>query len=189
MKRFQFTIYLLSIFILMGCSYPQIELNNLDELTFNNKRLENKTRSIEDFIRPQETEEILDNFIMENYSNNTETNLVLNLLNFTQDLKLVHDKKEFWQYPKETISKGGDCEDKVFLLLSMLMQSNVNDVYGVKGKCFGQGHMWVEYKGFILDTIKTKPELMPINKSTGYVPYFKFGKANKYYCQTERSRK
>lgn len=164
-----------------GCSYPRVQTQKLDELTFDNKRLEGKTRAVQEFIRPEETEEVLTEL-----SYGKDRVAILEILNYTQQLKQRSDKKEFWQYPEETIRKGGDCEDKTFLLLSMLIQAGIDGAQGVKGRCLGSGHMWVEYNGYILDTLKKQPKLIPINKSLGYIPYFKFDQHKCYYCSTER---
>lgn len=181
--KYPFVCLIIIIFI-QGCSYPCYRLEELDELTFTNKRLDNRIQSIHEFIIPLQTKNTLDNLCIENLSSDTSKNLIINILNYVQQVKLVTDKEEFWQYPKETIEKGGDCEDKTFLLLSMLIQAGIEDVKGVKGRYLGGGHMWVEYNGFILDPLQRKAKLIPIKKSLGYVPYFKFDKKSSYYCDT-----
>ena len=166
-----------------GCSYPKLQIEKLDELVFENKRLEGTAKDIQEFIRPEETIGVLAELTLQDFSSNQEENLILNILNYTQQLKQIGDKKEFWQHPQETIKKGGDCEDKVFLLLSMLIQAGIENVQGVKGKYLGGGHMWVEYDGYILDPSKRTPRLILIKKSLGYIPYFKFNERNNYFCK------
>lgn len=150
-------------------------MQKLDKPTFQNKRLCNETIDIKEFIRPEETQDVLARLKL-------GENAMLDILNYIQHIKQINDKREFWQYPKETIEKGGDCEDKTFLLLSMLIQAGVSGAQGVKGRFFGQGHMWVEYNGYILDPSR-KAGLIPIEKSTGYTPYFKFDQNNVYFCK------
>lgn len=150
-------------------------MQKLDEPTFQNKRLCNETIDIKEFIRPGETQDVLAQL-------KPGENAIMDILKYTQHIKQINDKREFWQYPKETIEKGGDCEDKTFLLLSMLIQARVSGAQGVKGRFFGQGHMWVEYNRYILDPSR-KTGLIPIEKSTGYTPYFKFDQNNVYFCK------
>lgn len=128
---------------------------------------------MQDFIRPDET---------------TPSGTVSDILRYTQNLRQTMDREDYWQYPRETIEKGGDCEDKTFLLLSMLIKSGVSDAQGVKGHYLGQGHMWVEYNGCILDPSRRNTGLIPIDKSIGYAPYFKFDKDSVYYCNIGKER-
>lgn len=169
-----------------GCSYPKLQIHKLDELTFENKRLEGNTRAIQEFIKPEQIKEVLGRLTLQDFSSHKEENITLNVLDYVQRLKQTKDRKEFWQYPEETIAKGGDCEDKTFLLLSMLIQAGIEEAQGVKGRCLGKGHMWVEYKGYILDPSKKIPKLIPIKKSTGYSPHFKFDRQSSYFCKIER---
>lgn len=129
---------------------------------------------MQDFIRPEET---------------APKGTILDMLHYTQQLKQTRDSQDYWQYPKETIQKGGDCEDKTFLLLSMLIQGGINGAQGVKGRYLGQGHMWVEHDGYILDPSRRNTGLIPIEKSTGYVPHFKFDQGNIYFCNTGKEKK
>lgn len=122
---------------------------------------------MQDFVRPEET---------------NPKGTVLDMLNYTQNLKQIRDSQDYWQYPRETIEKGGDCEDKTFLLLSMLIKSGITEAQGVKGRYLGQGHMWVEYNGCILDSSRRNTGLIPIEKSIGYVPHFKFDQNDIYFC-------
>lgn len=166
-------IFLFLSVIIAGCSYPNYQMQKLDELTFQDKRPGYKTIDIREFIRPEETTGAL-----------RQLETVSDILHYTQNLKQTNDKKDFWQYPKETLEGGGDCEDKTFLLLSMLIQGGVTGAQGVKGRFLGQGHMWVECNGYILDPSRRNTDLIPIQKSIGYTPYFKFDQNNIYYCST-----
>lgn len=156
---------LIALIITAGCGYPNCQLQKLDKLEFENKQ----SKHLEDYIRPEEA---------------LEKDNILDILRYTQNLKQVNDRDDYWQYPKETIQKGGDCEDKTFLMLSMLIKAGIKEACGVKGRYFGQGHMWVEYNGYIMDPSRKNTGLIPIKKSTGYVPYFKFDKENVYFCDT-----
>lgn len=179
-------ILLCSFILFSGCSYPHYQLQKLDDTTFENKRGDKNTVDIQEFIRPEETQESLKKIQRRDFSPDAEKNTVLNILYYIQHIKNTNDKREFWQYPGETIQKGGDCEDKTFLLLSMLIQAGVNDASGVKGRYLGQGHMWVEYKEYILDPSMKSAKLIPIEKSIGYAPFFKFDKNNIYFCKTKK---
>lgn len=177
---------ILVLFYGFGCSYPNIQTVKLEELTVDNKRLEGKSRHIREFIRPEETKDILEKLQLQNFHTDEEINFVLNALLFVQQLKRKNDKKDYWQYPKETINNGGDCEDKTFLLLSLLIQAGVKEVKGVKGRSFGSGHMWVEFNEFILDPWQNNSKLIHKKKSLGYNPFFKFDHKNIYYCRKEK---
>lgn len=180
------SLYLVAITgSLAGCGYPNSKIHKLDTLVFKDKRENAEEIHILDFVKPEDTAGVLDKLELKNFSQDEEENIVLNILDYVQKLELINDRKDFWQYPEETIKKGGDCEDKTFLLMSILIKKGISDVRGVKGRYFGNGHMWVEYKEYILDPVKTKAKLIPINKSIGYVPYFKFGQDGIYYCQKE----
>jgi len=178
-------LLMLSSVVISGCGYSKYRLEVLDDASFADKRCNGSTVNIYEFIRPEETREALDNIPLMNLSQNKDENKVLNILQYVQNVKQTNDKKDFWQYPSETLEKGGDCEDKVFLLLSMLIQAGINDAEGVKGRLLGGGHMWVEYKGRILDPSKKTAKLEPISKCVGYVPLFKFNNQNLYYCNRE----
>lgn len=173
--------------VFSGCSYPQCQIKKLNELTFNNKRCDNEITDIKEFIRPEDTADILRQLSRQNLSDDKEENTLLNILNYVRQIKQINDECDFWQYPKETVLKGGDCEDKTFLLLSMLIEAGIDGAQGVKGRLYGQGHMWVEYKEYILDPLNKNLKLIPIAESKGYTPFFKFDKNNSYYC--ERSNK
>lgn len=171
------------IFTISGCGYSKHQLRELNDSTFGDKRPDKAKVDIKDFIRPEETSEIIEQLAQQDFSRDDNKNTVLNILNYVQQLKQINDKKEYWQYPRETILKGGDCEDKTFLLLSMLMASGINGTVGVKGRYLGQGHMWVEYNDWILDPSLKTPKLIPKGKSIGYTPFFKFNRKDFYYLE------
>lgn len=62
---------------------------------------------------------------------------------------------DYWMFPEETLAKGsGDCEDRAFLLASLLLASGISS-YSVRvalGKIYNQktktgyDHVWVMYK-------------------------------------------
>lgn len=155
---------LLYLFLLIsGCSYPRYTLERLDGREW-----------MQDFIRPEET---------------MPQGGAENILRYTQNLRQIRDPDDHWQYPAETLQKkGGDCEDKAFLLLSMLIKAGIKEAQGVKGRYLGQGHMWVEYNGYILDPSRKNTRPIPIKKSIGYTPFFKFDEDNIYFCNTEKEK-
>lgn len=177
------------VLIVSGCCYPKYQLQSLDDSKFKNKRTDNNIVDIKDFVRPEQTADTLKQLTWQQLSLDKEENTVLNILSYVQNIKQTNEDREYWQYPRETILKGGDCEDKAFLLLSALIQAGVNGAQGVKGHYLGQGHIWVEYNGYILDPSLKSSKLIPVKKSAGYTPFFKFDQNNFYYCETERSHR
>lgn len=79
--------------------------------------------------------------------------------------------RERWAYPTETLfSRRGDCEDKSFLLASMLLALNIppETVAVELGKHKGQGHAWVaiqDYWGktYVLETTANVPPVVYVN--------------------------
>ena len=56
------------IFSTVGCSYPELQVKELNELVFENKRLEKKPRNIKEFIRPKETADVLVSLTLQDFS-------------------------------------------------------------------------------------------------------------------------
>jgi len=79
--------------------------------------------------------------------------------------------RERWAYPTETLqTRCGDCEDKSFLLASMLLALNVpGETVAVElGKHKGQGHAWVVIqdlwgKEYVLETTASTPPVAFVN--------------------------
>lgn len=109
-------------------------------------------------------------------------------------------KFDHWMFPEETLKKGsGDCEDRAFLLASLLLASGVSSyvVRVVLGKIYNQktkksrDHVWVMYKNEsgvwmliepLLYTERAKKHSTMIAKKRvavpeetfEYIPYFVF---------------
>lgn len=131
--------------------------------------------------------------------------ILFNSFNFVSE-KIIYMKdivsygrKEYWAFPKETIIRRiGDCEDKSFLLASLILATGVDyrDIRVVLGKNRGEGHAWVEAKSigswYILEPTSGSPLKIGVNTweiqvgyRIGYSPdiyiYYK-------YCQRITNR-
>ena len=65
-----------------------------------------------------------------------------------RNIKTVPDRKDFWQFPFETLARGaGDCEDKNGLLANLIRVSGVPDwkVRLNAGMTNAGAHVWVTY--------------------------------------------
>lgn len=93
-----------------------------------------------------------------------------------------HNKKDYWQTPRETINNGyGDCEDyaiaKYFALAKMGVDENKLKITYIKSKYISAPHMILTYKDkvggqeVILDSLTSK--IIPITK-TDYKPVYAF---------------
>ncbi len=74
----------------------------------------------------------------------------------------VHDKQDYWQLPKETLTlRSGDCEDFSVLLCSLLRANgwSENDAYVVIGKnSANQYHAWVKIHLDVLGWYNIEPQ-------------------------------
>lgn len=157
---------------IVGCRYPLVQYSVLDNFNVSGKRIEKEEIDIRDFIKPAEAKSIVSELGLDGKS---EEEKVLEIYKYVGSLKSIGESNDNWQYPCETIiKKGGDCEDKVFLLLSALIAAGVKDVYAVKGRFYGGGHFWVEYKDKILDPYRKKGTFIAKANASGYNPFFKF---------------
>jgi hypothetical protein len=85
---------------------------------------------------------------------------------------------DIWQPPLYTIVRGGgDCEDLAMLEWVLLRFSGV-DASFVYGKLNGDGHIWVEYEGRILESTGLTPSIPEPGKALEvliYQPIFHIG--------------
>jgi len=58
--------------------------------------------------------------------------------------------RDYWQAPALTMLRGGDCEDKAFLLWHLWALQGIESEV-VFGTLCGGGHAWVEWHGVICD--------------------------------------
>ncbi len=76
--------------------------------------------------------------------------------------KQVWETYDYWSFPAETLRAGyGDCEDKSFLLTSLLRHF-IPEVYSSVGYFNGGGHVWTSIKtknGFMV--LETTLDKMP----------------------------
>lgn len=90
--------------------------------------------------------------------------------------KKEKDGEDYWQTPGETLRlKTGDCEDKDFLLKSLLFRQGIKTevVFGLLDEYSEEGHTWIEYgdrKGelWILDPVY---KVIVAKKSVGNKTY------------------
>jgi len=73
-----------------------------------------------------------------------------------QLFRISRDQVDFFQLPSETLAWGiGDCEDTSILLTSLLRSGNLcspEEVFAALGFVGENGHVWVEYKGRMMET-------------------------------------
>jgi len=69
-----------------------------------------------------------------------------------QSMVFTQDITDFWQTPEETkLLHTGDCEDFAFLFYYSLPEKARKEVILTWGMLKGQGHVWCEYQGNIID--------------------------------------
>ena len=173
MKIIVFILFLIMLYFSKGCVHSNVEFIPINDYNVIGKTKEpEESVDVRDLIRPQETYLILQDLNLKNKTVEEKTDIIIQ---YISGFKNFSENKDHWQYPYETIEKGGgDCEDKVFLLVSALIQSGLNDVYAVKGRYLGGGHFWVEYKDKIIDPSRKDKKIMIKDKTVGYNPFFKF---------------
>lgn len=82
---------------------------------------------MQDFIRPEETQEYFDNNLKKYLKNNTWEDLdkISNFAIRYRSDNLLFNKAEYWQTPAESLKKGhGDCEDWAVTTLSLMRAYN-----------------------------------------------------------------
>lgn len=169
---YKITIFSFTILLLAGCSYSNIRYNEISSLRVDDKRSDLQGKELTGFIRPAETKRLVAELIQDKECNDAKVELLFAYVKNLEDKKEVTD---YWQFPEETINEGGgDCEDKVFLLVSAMIAAGMPDVYAVKGRYLGGGHFWVEYKEYIIDPSQNKIKWIRKKKALGYTPFFKF---------------
>jgi hypothetical protein len=123
--------------------------------------------------------------------------IILNYISKNNTYKPGKRKYDTWQFPEETLSlKHGDCEDRAFLLASLIVASGVSN-YVVRvalGKLYNrtidksQDHVWVMYKNesglwILIEPLVFDPSIhLNETKFTDenkndvyeYIPYFLF---------------
>lgn len=171
-------IVILIFFSQGGCSYPRVDYIAIEDFYIGDKRTEDVSADVRMFIRPSEAEELP---CMHGLKDKTDREKIYILTEYVSRLDNIKDKEDLWQYPAETINRrGGDCEDKVFLLVSLLSAAGFDNVFAVKGRYLGGGHFWIEYNDMIIDPQKKKNIVIYKNKAVGYNPFFKFDADNIY---------
>jgi hypothetical protein len=165
-------IYFCLFFFLSGCASQSVEFVSIDDYAVLGKRSVNSNDDVRGFIRPEETKELIDRLQIKDKGIDEK---VQTIFKYVCEMKNVEEKSDFWQYPRETLQKGGgDCEDRVFLLLSALLEAGVTNAYVIKGRYLGGGHFWVEYGSKILDPSGKAGKIILKDKAMGYVSFFKF---------------
>ncbi|MDP7494070.1 MAG: transglutaminase-like cysteine peptidase [Candidatus Undinarchaeales archaeon] len=128
------------------------------------------------FLKPHETAGILNEALPERTSLKADIGRAMMYVNrriaYVSDLDNF-GKKDYWQYPRETLASGkGDCEDMALLLASLLIEAGIKGVRVVVGNYEHEPHAWVEVKGrratFILDSSFGKIYTTPMGS---YVPH------------------
>ncbi len=128
------------------------------------------------FLKPHETARILPEALPERTSLRADLERAMVYVNgritYVSDLDNF-GKKDYWQYPRETLESGkGDCEDMALLLASLLMEAGIDDVRVVVGNYEHEPHAWVEVRGrratYILDSAFGKMYTAPMGS---YVPH------------------
>ena len=174
-----------------GCAtvHAPTRINKLESLVAYNKRGQQEKRSVQDFIRPEQTIDALEEVEIINYTQDQQENKILSILNYVQKIPTVKDEEEFWQYPYETLQRGGDCDDKSFLLTSMLTQAGIDAKVAIVEKQASIlekpfydyiNHICVKVKHnnqeYFLETLDKKPIMIPIEKAKDYKVIGEFDK-------------
>lgn len=82
--------------------------------------------SIKDFIRPEETAELISNLNLGNLIPEQKIETIFSFVRTNFQFVPDEEGEDYWQYPGETIGRGkGDCEDLTFLLVSMLIRADI----------------------------------------------------------------
>lgn len=177
-----------------GCAtfHAPTQINRLESLVVYNKRSKKIERPVQEFIRPEETIQALEEVEIINYTQDPQENKIRSILNYVQNLPTIKDEKEFWQYPHETLQRrGGDCDDKSILLTSMLIQSGIEAKVAliekqasILEKPFYDhiNHICVKVKHnnqeYFLETLNKKPVMIPVEKAKDYKVIGEFDKDN-----------
>lgn len=128
------------------------------------------------FLKPHETARILPEALPKRTALRTDLERAMDYVNrritYVSDLDNF-GKRDYWQYPRETLASGkGDCEDMALLLASLLMEAEIKGVRVVVGNYEHEPHAWVEVRGggatFILDSSFGKMHMAPMGS---YVPH------------------
>jgi len=167
-----FLFFVMFVFNNAGCFKQNVEFVPTNDYSVIGKRDVDINIDVRDFIKPEETEKVVEGL---NISNKDIDGKIESIFRYVCGLNNIKEKQDFWQYPRETLQKGGgDCEDIVFLLLSILIQSGVKDCYAIKGRYLGGGHFWVECGNKILDPSARAGKIILKDKAIGYTAFFKF---------------
>jgi hypothetical protein len=133
--------------ILSSCSTPLAEQGRWSPLP--SLEVTGKTRDaaqsvpVLDFCQPEAVRHILEKIEAESdIENPTREERILQILAFVQDLPLSNDPDDLWLTPGETLIAGGDCEDRSFLLSSLLAAADI-DHWVFVGTFRDRPHTWV----------------------------------------------
>ncbi len=178
-------VIIIVIFILVpqgGCSYPRGKYDSMSGLCVSDKRMVEGAQDIRMFIRPDQARKLP---CFGELEGKTEKEQIYILTKYISRLENRNEENDYWQYPAETIARGGgDCEDKVFLLLSAINAAGIEGAYGIKGRYMGGGHFWIEYDDMILDPYRKNRNIMEKDRVVGYNPFFKFNADDVYVNET-----
>ncbi len=143
--------------------------------------------SLKEVIRPEQVSYLV------NYDKPIEE-FIIDTFDQVIPVPYVTEPYEFFKYPYETLSQGGDCEDTSILMASILLNRSV-EVYCVAGAFVGTqyfGHSWIVViipgKGHFLfeTTLDSEPAILwcEVHNDTisqHYVPYFYWNKNDIFY--------
>jgi hypothetical protein len=165
-------LFLLFLLKISGCAYRNTDFFLTNNYIVSGKRGTDIKIDVRDFIRPKETTGLLETLNLHEKSISEKVDIIFK---YICGLKKSDEKLDYWQYPSETLERGGgDCEDKVFLLTSALIEAGLTNVYAVKGRYLGGGHFWVECDDLILDPSQRVSRMILKRKAFGYKAFFKF---------------
>ena len=125
---------------LQGITPPQIWYQ-VSDLTATNLRDSSQRYSLKSFLLPSEVSYL-------SYPSDPLVLAIIKMYQTTIAVPYVTESIDFWRYPTETLSQGGDCEDTSFLLASIVL-NRMSDVWVVGGFFLGDQiyvHAWVVIK-------------------------------------------
>ncbi|MDI9385481.1 MAG: hypothetical protein QM518_14390 [Verrucomicrobiota bacterium] len=153
------------LLLLAGCATSledQGRWQSLDTLDVSGKTRDGAPVSVFTFSQPHAVEHILAK-LEQDHPHADQEERILNILAYVQAIPIANDPDDLWLTPGETLIAGGDCEDRSFLLSSLLGAAQIEH-WVVVGTFRDRPHTWVAVqdpagKLRYLETLDKNPRL------------------------------